>query len=127
MTRIIIDTNFLLIPIQFNVDIFSEIERISEFKYKLYIIDKAVDELKDIVEKQKGKSKEAAKIGLLFVEKGKVKVIKTKGDKYADDLIVEEVKKGDVVATQDVGLKRRLKGKGVKFIGSRQKKYLVLG
>ncbi|MDP7180480.1 MAG: nucleotide-binding protein [Candidatus Woesearchaeota archaeon] len=126
MTRIIIDTNFLLIPIQFNVDIFSEIERIVDFKYKLYIVDKTVDELRAIVEKQKGKSKEAAKIGLLFVEKGKVNVIKTKGEKYTDDLIVEEVKGGDVVATQDVGLKRRLKEKGVKFIGLRQKRYLVL-
>ena len=46
MAKIILDTNFLMIPAQFNVDIFSEIHRICDFKYELYIIDKTIDELR---------------------------------------------------------------------------------
>jgi|TARA_B100001971_G_C17972385_1_gene423055 rRNA-processing protein FCF1 len=126
MKKVIIDTNFLLIPIKFRVDIFSEIERICEFKYGLYIIDKTIDELDKIVEEQRGKDKEAAKIAKQLVKAKKVKVIKTKKDKYADDLIVEAVKKGDIVATQDKELKRRLKRKGVNSIGLRQKQYLIM-
>ena len=52
---ILLDTNFLMLSAQFNVDIFSEIERICNFNYKLYVLDKTVDELKYIVVKQKGK------------------------------------------------------------------------
>ena len=45
MKKIILDTNFLLIPAQFNVDIFSEIERICDFQYQLCIVDKTLSEL----------------------------------------------------------------------------------
>ena len=68
MKKILLDTNFLLIPSQFKVDIFSELERICIFNYKLYVLDKTVDELKYIIEKQKGKHKEAAKIGLQLLK-----------------------------------------------------------
>ena len=42
--KIILDTNFLMIPSMFKVDIFSEIERICDFKYELCIVDKTLDE-----------------------------------------------------------------------------------
>ncbi len=57
MTKIIIlDTNFLLIPAQFKVDIFSEVERICNFRYQLVIIDKTLEELEDIVSETQGKN-----------------------------------------------------------------------
>ena len=55
MKKIILDTNFLLIPSQFNVDIFTEIDRICLFKYKLCVLDETINELNSIIEKQKGK------------------------------------------------------------------------
>jgi len=48
MRKIILDTNFLLIPAQFKVDIFSEIDRICSFTYSLFVLDKSVEELKKI-------------------------------------------------------------------------------
>ena len=54
MEKILLDTNFLLIPSQFKVDIFSEIKRICNFSYKLYVLDKSVGELNYIIENQKG-------------------------------------------------------------------------
>ena len=77
MKRIILDTNFLLIPAQFKVDIFSEIQRIADFKYQLYILDKTITELKKIQKEQRGKHKRAAKLGLDLIKKKKVKIIKT--------------------------------------------------
>ena len=47
MQKILLDTNFLLIPAAFNVDIFSEFNRIFP-KNKLFILDKSIGELRNI-------------------------------------------------------------------------------
>ena len=120
--RIILDTNFLLIPAQFKVDIFSEIQRIADFKYKLYMLDKTVDELKSIIENQKGKSREAAKLALQMAKAFNVAEIKT-GKGYTDSILVEESKEpGTIIATQDAELRRSLKN----VIFLRQRHYLAL-
>ena len=123
MKQVIIDTNFLLIPIQFKVDIFSEIDRIMLAKYKLYTLDKVIDELKSIQKnpKQSQKNKKAAKLALQLIKAKKVKIIKTKTDKLVDDIIAGL--KGYIIATQDIGLKRRVK---TKIITLRAKKKLII-
>lgn len=126
MKRIILDTNFLLIPEQFKVDIFEEIRRISNFRYQLYIIDKSVDELNNITEKGKSKDKSAAKLALKLIKFKKIKKIKTSGSKHVDDLMLGLVKKEDIVATQDIELKQKLKKKGIAIIILRQRKYLCI-
>ena len=60
MNRIILDTNFLMIPGQFHVDIFSELGRICNFNYKLYIFEESINELRNIINNAKGKDKKAA-------------------------------------------------------------------
>jgi rRNA-processing protein FCF1 len=123
MRKILLDTNFLLIPAQFKVDIFKEIDRIMFAKYKLYTLDKVIDELKKIIadKKQKQKDKKAAKLALQLIKAKKINIIKTKTDKPVDDIIADL--KGYVIATQDIGLKRRLKAK---IITLRAKKKLII-
>ena len=121
--RIILDTNFLLIPFQFRVDIFEEVKKIADFKYKLFVLDKTLDELVKIQKEQKGKNRAAAKLALQLIKKKDVKIIKTTEDKIVDDLLAQYSRKGDIIATQDLGLKRRLKKP---YIILRQKKYLAL-
>ncbi len=125
MKKIILDTNFLLIPIQFKVDIFTEIDKICLFNYKLYIVDKTIDELKKIIGKQKGKHKLAAKIALQLVKKKNIAKIKTK-EGHVDDLILDILDKDTFLATQDGILRKKAVKKGVKVIVLRAKKYLVL-
>jgi rRNA-processing protein FCF1 len=125
MKKIILDTNFLLIPIQFKLDIFSEIDRICLFKYKLYIIDKTIDELKEIIKNQKGKHKLAAKIALQLIKKKNINKIKTKQGKV-DDLILDSLDKDTILATQDELLRKKALKKGTKLIVLRAKKYLIL-
>jgi len=126
--RIILDTNFLLIPIQFKVDIFSEIDRICSFNYQICVLDKSVSELENIMKNQKGKSKRAAEIALGLIKPKNIKIIPTKDmEKNTDDIIVEIVNKNEhIVATSDKELKKRLKQKGISLISLRQKKYLIL-
>src|SRR3989344_4484735 len=109
MKKILLDTNFLLIPPKFKVDIFSEIERICYFNYKLYILDRTVDELENIIKKQKGKSKEAAKLALKIIKLKGIEKIKTEKGIDVDAAIIEAAKKGFIVATQDKILKKKLK------------------
>ncbi len=126
MKRIILDTNFLMAVSQFKVDIFSEIERIAEFKYEICIIDKTANELKSIMENGSGNEKTAAKLALSLIRIKGIKKIKTE-EGIVDDLILKIADKDTIVATQDMELKRRLKEKDVPLIFLRQKKYLVLG
>ncbi len=126
MKKILIDTNFLLIPAQFKVDIFSEIERICSFNYKLFILDKTMEELESIVRNQKGKNKAAAKLALKLIAIKKINTLKTEKNIHTDTEIINTAKEGFIVATQDQDLKRRLKEKNVPIITLRQKKYLIL-
>lgn len=126
MKRVIIDTNMLMAVAQFRVDIFSEIERICLFNYRLYAIDRTIDELNSIRENQKGRHKEAAKLALALFKSDKISKIKTEPCGNVDDIILGMAdREKDIVATQDVHLKQKLKAMGISIITMRQKKYLI--
>ena len=126
MKKIILDTDFLIHCAEAKVDYVEELRRICDFKYTAYIIDKTIDELKNIIEKKKGKHKLNAKLALLILKKKKIKQIKTKKDKIVDNLILEKANKSTIVATTDSLLKKKLKLKGIGIIVLRQKKYLEI-
>lgn len=125
MKKIILDTNFLLIPLQFKLDIFSELKRICNFNYKLYVFSKTIDELKGIMEKQSVRHKKAAQFGLKLIKLKNIGILKSEQEDV-DSCILDSVGKDIIVATQDAVLKRRLKSKGGSVIILRQKKYLQL-
>ncbi|MFH1439403.1 MAG: PIN domain-containing protein [Candidatus Woesearchaeota archaeon] len=139
--KILLDTNFLMIPGNFGVDIFEEINRICNFNYKLYLLDKSINELKklpDKAKKQRTKTKIAVNIALKLVESlvkdGKLNIIPTKTDikltkfrgMYVDDIIKDITAKDKdneyIIATTDIELRKHLK----RVVILRQKKYLEL-
>jgi uncharacterized protein len=125
--KVILDTNFLLIPGQFKVDVFSEIERIMLNPYELCVVDETVSELDRIVMAAGVKDKFAAKLALvLLIQKSLKRLPCSKGLDNADDCIVSYSDENSYVATQDSELKKRVKAKGSRVIGLRQKKYLVI-
>ncbi len=126
MKKVIIDTNFLIVPYKFKVDIFSEFERICDFNYKLYIFEQSINELKVIMENQSGKNKKAAQFALKLIKLKNIKIIKSGGNKEVDSLILQGVNKNTIIATQDTKLKKELLKKGSAVIILRQKKYLQL-
>ena len=123
MRKIILDTNFLLIPLQFRVDIFSELNRICNFNYKIFIFEQTINELKNIMEKQKGADKKAAQFALKLVKLKNIGIIKS-GETDVDKLILESASNDTITATQDIKLKKQLLEKGASVIILRQKKYL---
>ena len=122
MKKIILDTNFLLIPGQNKVDIFAEIDRICLFKYQIVVLDRTIDEL-NTLKLDKGKTGQYAKLALSLIKNKKPKILKTKPG-HVDDIIVELADKDTIVATQDQNLKKRLKA--TSLIVLRAKKYLTL-
>ncbi len=128
MKKILMDTNFLMIPGQFKVDIFDELDNLCNFRYKLYVLDKTLDELRKLAE-LKGRDRACARIALDFVKVLKFVVLDTSyyEEKHPDDIIVKIADKDSwIVATQDKFLKHRLRKKEVSIITLRQKKYLKL-
>ncbi|MBI2659892.1 hypothetical protein HYX07_01910 [Candidatus Woesearchaeota archaeon] len=123
MKKIIIDTNFLMIPHKFQVDIFSEFNRICNFNYKLFIMENTVGELRSIIKNQAGKDRKAAQFALKLIGMKNIETIASKEDD-ADAAILHIAGKDVVVATQDGFLKRQLAEKGASVIVLRQKKYL---
>ena len=127
MKKILLDTNFLMICFQFRVDIFTELDRVCNFNFKLFVLDKTIEEIEKIVEEQKGKNKEAAKIALKLIAIKKINIIKTKSNRKTDDVIRDIAAKDNyIVATQDKDLKRRLINQGASVIVLRQKKVLAI-
>ncbi len=130
MKRIFLDTNFLLIPFVYKVDIFSEIKRIMDEPYKICILDMTIDELNKIIAEQSGKDKEAAKMALQLIEKMNITIIEVKEqnlymnlnskEPIVDDILVKLADENTIIATQDKLLKKRLN----KVIVLRSKKRL---
>lgn len=110
MQKIILDTNFLLYCLREKIDLFGELNRIVNVNYKIYILDKTLDELKN---KKQGKL--AAEFAKKYFE-----IIKTEQG-YVDDLLL---KQDAIIATMDKELREKLKKRGKQIIILRQKKYL---
>ena len=130
MKKILIDTNFFMVPFTLKVDIFREIDRIIIDKYQSYIIDKTLEELNKILDTQTGKNKQAAKFAISLINVKKPHIIETKKEDLAKDvdtLIIELAKKEDyIIATQDALLKEKIKHLGRNCIIVRKKQYLMI-
>lgn len=124
--KVILDTNFLLIPGQFKVDIFTEVGRILNEPFELCMVDKSIDELNRLAAAGKEKDRFAAKLALVLAIQKNLKTLHSFGGKSADDIIVNKADANSYVATQDKELRERVKEKGAKVIGLRQQKYLMI-
>ena len=126
MVKVILDTNVLLMPSEFGIDIFAEIARLMKKSYQLCIIDKTLDELEKIIGTGKTKQKLAAKVAKKLLNTYPVKVIKTDKKLHVDRLILKNLEKDTIVATQDSELRRMLRARGVVHIVMHSKSHLEL-
>ncbi len=118
----LLDTNFLLIPGNYKVDVFRELQMFG--KQEFYTSDLVLKELENL-SSGKGQPAIAARLALQLITMKGVKILASKGkntDKSIEDLALE---RNYTVCTQDKELIKRLKGKKMKVISLRQKRYLV--
>ncbi len=117
--KIILDTNALMVPVQFGVDIFSEL---SSLNYDEYLVPSGVvRELKGIASSGHGIDRNAARVALSLISG--FRTIETVGD--VDCAILRlAIEIGAAVFTNDSELLRRLRDCGVNVVYMRQRSYL---
>lgn len=122
--EIVIDTNFFMVPFQFNVDIIDEIEKRLP-GYKLTTPYFVINELKGLKKNNKGKTRLNANLALKLIESSDIEIkdIPLNKDETVDDALLRVSK---VLATNDIELKNRAKDKGISVVYLRQKKYIAV-
>ena len=125
--KILFDTNFLMIPLRFGVDVFEEAERALNHLPEYYVTRSVLREIEIL---KQGASPSFAK-ELSFAEKlaerCNVLDVEVEDEETVDESILRiAVEKNLIVGTTDADLKRRLRGAGVKVLVLRQKRYLEL-
>ena len=125
---VIPDTNFLLVPGQFGVDIIGELNRILDVRFKILIPNVVLDELSVIERKSRGKDLLAIRMAKKLAERFETVEIGRFGKRPIDDQILEFAVKNErvIVCTNDRGLKKRLRERGVPVVYLRSKKILEL-
>ena len=124
MEKIILDTNFLLAIFELKIDIFAEIDRVCDFPYTLFVLDRTIDEVENLIKGSLLSKKRTAKAALEIIKKKNIQLLETKDLRPVDDILVDL--NGYIIATVDMELKRRLRKRGTKIMTIRQKKYVML-
>ena len=122
--EVVIDTNFFMVPFQFNVDIITELEKILP-SYKLTTPSFVINELKGLKKNNKGKIRLNANLALKLANSSKIEIkdISLLENETVDDALLRV---SEVLATNDIELKNRAKNKGITVAYLRQKRYIAV-
>ena len=122
-SAVLIDTNGFMIPIQFGIDIFSELRRLGFSQF--LTVSAVIYELDKLSRTVKGNDKIAVRIARRL--SGMCQLIDDfstgpgSSVKYADDIIIESALKYSIaVLTNDAVLRQKLMEKGVRVVSMRQ-------
>ena len=107
--KVILDSNFLMIPFQFNIDIFQEIEYLLQKKVD-FVVPSAVKSELTRISSRGGEGAPEASLALQIASRCRVVEVTLEPQETVDDAIVKASQKlGAVVATTDIELKNRLR------------------
>jgi len=125
---VIIDTNFLTVPAQFGVDVFSEAERVLERGVEFVLLDSVIEEIKSKLERASRTEARMFRIALDLAERCTIVSVdmSVKGN-HVDDQLLEYTKSvRGVLATNDRELRARANSQGIPVLLLRGKKHLEL-
>lgn len=122
--EVVIDTNFFMVPFQFNVDIIDELKKVLP-SYKLTTPIFVINELKGLKRNNKGKIRLNANLALKLANSSNIEIkdISLKDNETVDDALLRV---SEVLATNDIELKNRAKKRGITVAYLRQKKYIAI-
>lgn len=122
--EVVIDTNFFMVPFQFNVDIIDELEKALP-SYKLTTPIFVINELKGLKRNNKGKIRLNADLALKLANSSNIEIkdISLENNETVDDALLRV---SEVLATNDIELKKRASKKGITVAYLRQKKYIAI-
>ncbi|MGA3406024.1 MAG: PIN domain-containing protein [Candidatus Bathyarchaeia archaeon] len=122
--KVILDSNFLMVPFQFHVDIFEELEYLLQKKIDFIVPSSVKLELTGISSRG-GEGAAEASLALQLASRCRVVDVTLQPHETVDDAIVKAAQKlGAVVATNDIELKKRLRDINVPVVYLREKSKL---
>jgi rRNA-processing protein FCF1 len=118
---IVIDTNFLLLPFRYKINIVKELDHLVEKNHQLVLSSRTIEEL-GMIGKKVGKDGMAARLAIKMIEAaGKGFMIVKSGD-IVDEWIVRYASENNaMVCTNDSELRRRLKALKIKVVTMKSK------
>lgn len=122
--EVVIDTNFFMVPFQFNVDVIDELEKLLP-SYKLTTPQFVINELKGLKHNKNNTIRLNASLALKLVKSSNIEIkdISLNEGETVDDALLRV---SEVLATNDIDLKKRAKNKGISVVYLRQKKYISI-
>ena len=108
MIKVILDTNFLVYCAENKIDYKTEIDNLMTEGYTLVVPEQVIAELNELYTKgTKFSDRSAAWLALKILKANKVEVVPSRG-KYADEAILNLVRIGNIVATLDLELRKKV-------------------
>ena len=124
--EVIVDSNALLTPLQFKIDVFGELERLLNRRFELILLSPVKRELERLAAESSTKMRRMATVALKLAEKCRYVEVNSSG-RMVDDVIVETAAKTRTpVFTNDSQLRKRLRDISVPVIYVRQKSHLAI-
>ena len=122
--EVVIDTNFFMVPFQFNVDVIDELEKLLP-SYKLTTPQFVINELKGLKHNKNNTIRLNASLALKLAKSSNIEIkdISLNEGETVDDALLRV---SEVLATNDIDLKKRAKNKGITVVYLRQKKYISI-
>ena len=125
--KVILDSNFLLVPSQFRLDIFEELSRLLNQNYHPVILSPTHEELVKLSEKGSPRMRQRALMALSLAEKCQTVQVEQKAHESHDDVIICMAKDLKcLVATNDRELRERLRNINIPVIYLREKSRLEM-
>jgi rRNA-processing protein FCF1 len=125
--KVILDSNALFVPLQFKIDIFSDLKRLLNRSFEAILLSSVKRELEAHAEKGSPKMRKNAAYALELAAKCKYVEVDAPVSAPTDDIIVKIAKEwGSPVFTNDRLLRKRLRDISVPVIYVRQKSRLEI-
>ncbi len=119
---VVLDTNFLLIPFRFRINIIRELDYLIETSHSYVISSRTLDELEKLG-RSVGKDGMAARLALKMVQASGITVVKNA--MHVDDWIAAYARENNaIVCTNDRGLRKRLRDMDIKVVTLKSKSRL---
>ncbi len=115
-TKIALDTNFLLVPYKYTIDIFEQMRYLIEGKI-IFVISKGILNELNSISKIKGKTGLSARFALKLIEKNKENILIIPSAGKVDEWLYLYAKENNaIVGTEDLRLKSRLRREKIRMI-----------
>jgi len=122
--KVILDSNFLMAPFQFHVDVFDELEYLLQKKID-FIVPSAVKLELTTISSRGGEGAAEASLALQLASRCRVVDVNLQPNETVDDAILKAAQKlTAIVATNDIELKKRLRDINVPVVYLRDKSKL---